>query len=80
MVPTSTPQVWRPSGADAAPSVAHPFAGLSERRSLWQHSGETGGPMHVLPYEYMNFHRMALYGGLAVLILILVARFLMGRL
>jgi hypothetical protein len=36
--------------------------------------------IHALAYEYLNFHRMVIFGGLAVLILIVVARFLMGRL
>jgi hypothetical protein len=36
--------------------------------------------MHALAYEDLNFHRMAIYGGLALLILILIARFLMSRL
>jgi len=34
----------------------------------------------MLAYEELNFHRMAIYGGIAILILILIARLLISRL
>ena len=34
----------------------------------------------VLAYEYMNFHKMAIFGVVAVVVLIVIARFLIGRL
>jgi hypothetical protein len=36
--------------------------------------------LQLLAYEDMNFHRMAIFGGIAVVILIVVARFLLSRL
>jgi hypothetical protein len=34
----------------------------------------------LLAYEYMNFHKMAIFGVIAVIVLIVIARFLIGRL
>jgi hypothetical protein len=36
--------------------------------------------LHLLAYPYMNFHRMAIFFGIAVVILIVVARLLLSRL
>jgi hypothetical protein len=36
--------------------------------------------LHLLAYPYMNFHRMAIFFGIAVVILIVIARLLLGRL
>jgi hypothetical protein len=33
----------------------------------------------MLAYEYMDFHRMAIYGVVALVILLVVARLLIGR-
>jgi hypothetical protein len=41
---------------------------------------EQEGDMHALAYQDMNFHRMAIYAGIALVILIAVARLLMSRL
>ena len=34
----------------------------------------------LLAYQYIDFHRMAVFGGIAVVVLLLIARFLIGRL
>ena len=34
----------------------------------------------LLAYQYMDFHRMAIFGGIAAVVLLLIARFLIGRL
>ena len=34
----------------------------------------------ALAYQYLDFHRMAIFGGIAVLVLLIIARFLIGRL
>ena len=34
----------------------------------------------TLAYEYLNFHKMAIFGGIAVVVLFIIARFLIGRL
>ena len=34
----------------------------------------------LLAYEYLNFHRMAIFAGIAVVVLFIIARFLIGRL
>jgi hypothetical protein len=34
----------------------------------------------LIAYEYLNFHRMAIFAGIAVVVLFIIARFLIGRL
>jgi hypothetical protein len=34
----------------------------------------------TLAYEYLNFHKMAIFAGVAIVVLFVIARFLMGRL
>jgi hypothetical protein len=34
----------------------------------------------LLAYEYLNFHRMAIFAGIAVVVLFVIARFLISRL
>ncbi len=34
----------------------------------------------VLAYQYIDFHRMAIFAGIAVVVLIVIARFLISRL
>jgi hypothetical protein len=34
----------------------------------------------ALAYQYLDFHRMAIFAAIAVLVLLVIARFLIGRL
>jgi hypothetical protein len=36
--------------------------------------------LHLLAYEDLNFRKMAIFAGIAVLVLIVIARFLISRL
>ena len=39
-----------------------------------------GVTVAILAYEYLNFHKMAIFAGIAVVVLFIIARFLISRL